>query len=389
MKKYMEKIPLLGVFLTTLSLPTLQRVLKNCVNDRTGFYTIVTPNPEIILKANASDYYRRTLNEGDFSLPDGVGLYYANHFLSNKKLNRITGIDTSIHLLNLFEKRKSSLLIIIPSDGLSSPEIIASYFKEKYPLIKLTVLSYHKQTKKLFFEKINQLRPDGIFCTLGAPHQELLINEIKKKANFPCVAISNGATVDFLVGTQKRAPKLFQKTGIEWLWRLIKQPNRWRRIFNAVIVFPLFVVFWRLRRDFIYRHTVLAYIKNSNNEILLGYFPEASFWGFPKGGRNHGEKLEQTACREVFEEFGIPESLLKINRIKKKIYRYEWSSWFRSLRGFRGQVVSVVFMEYIGSSTDINVDNYEATDYKWVSEDILETVLSPQIHELAHKIKNF
>jgi len=208
-EKNMEKIEILGVKIDNLTLiKILEKIEYFLLSSRTNY--IVTPNPEIILTAQNNTELKNMLNEADLSIPDGVGLKIASKF---KIKERITGTDLMNNILKKYINKKFKF--IINETGLSS---------KKEVLQKANV-------------KIDESYPDIIFVGLGCPRQEKWIKENIAKYPNTRLILTVGGAFDFLTGKQKRAPLLFRKIGLEWLWRLIKQPKRYKRIFNATIKF--------------------------------------------------------------------------------------------------------------------------------------------------------
>ena len=173
---------------------------------------IVTPNPEIILAAQKDDELKEILNNADLALPDGTGLKFASRF---KIKQTVTGTDIFLEILEKYKDKKYKF--IINQKGLSSKEEI--YKKAEV--------------------QIDEENPDFIFIGLGCPAQEKWIKENLDKYPSTRVIMTIGGGFDFLTGKQKRAPRWMRKLGLEWLWRVIKQPKRIIRIFNATIIFPL------------------------------------------------------------------------------------------------------------------------------------------------------
>ncbi|MFH1772806.1 MAG: WecB/TagA/CpsF family glycosyltransferase, partial [Patescibacteria group bacterium] len=227
--------------------------IEKLLNNKEQYY-LVTPNPEIILTATRHDeelFY--ILNKATLAMADGIGLKIVGWFMGVNLL-RISGADLIKDVLKLAQQQERKVAIFNWKDGLSSAQDIAISLSKKYPKLKLIVQNIdrikNEKTAGAYpinieiFNKIKQFQPEIIFCTLGSPSQEKFIFYNLK--NWPSVkfGIGIGGAFDFLTGKIKRAPKIFRIIGIEWLWRLIKQPCRWKRIYNAVIIFPIQFFLW-------------------------------------------------------------------------------------------------------------------------------------------------
>lgn len=211
-------------------------------------HTIVTPNPEIVLTAADNDeelFY--ILNKADLALPDGVGLKIAAWFLGINLL-RITGADLVEDILKLAEDQSRRVTILNWRQGLSEAEEIKAAVVKKFPGLELQVENINRRPP-YDFSRIIKFSPEIIFLTLGAPYQEKFIFHNLTKLPSVKIGIGVGGAFDFLTGRIKRAPKAFRIVGLEWLWRLYKQPARWKRIYKAAIIFPVRFFLWHLKEN--------------------------------------------------------------------------------------------------------------------------------------------
>jgi N-acetylglucosaminyldiphosphoundecaprenol N-acetyl-beta-D-mannosaminyltransferase len=205
----MEKIKILGIKIDNITFNHVLSSIENYLNSSKTRY-IVTPNPEIILQAQKDKELMDILNTADLAIPDGIGLKIASKF---KIKERITGTDLMFEIFKKYKSKKYKF--IINENGLSS--------------------------KKEIIEKANvqidDNLPDIILVGLGCPQQEKWIKYNSIKYPSAKLILTIGGGFDFLTGKQKRAPLLLRKIGLEWLWRLYNQPKRYKRIFNATIIF--------------------------------------------------------------------------------------------------------------------------------------------------------
>ena len=369
---------------------------------------IVTPNPEIILKAQKDEELFYILNKADLSLADGFGLKLAA-FLMRKKLRRLSGSDILRPLLSLAEKREKKILIINREDGLSSKDDISLFIKNNYPNLKFFIHNANCQyvvpprrhlvdeKEYGFLEKIVDriksnfkfLRGDDILsfeadimiCNFGSPYQEKFVFHNLSKLPTVRVGISLGGSFDFLTGKIKRAPKFFRFLGLEWLWRLFKQPRkRFRRIINAVFVFSSKFFYWKFISRFLYRNNVacLLYRKTENRgmaldnkknkdeldsyEILLvERSEEKDHWQVPQGGVD-SQSIKVAGSRELYEELGIKNFSPK--KIYKNVFKYKTNR--KGKYGFKGQKQSLMIAYFKGDDSDIDINFWDHSDFKWV-----------------------
>lgn len=209
---------------------------------------IVTPNPEIVLHAEFDPCYRAIVNSASLSIPDGIGLVWASRLLYGRKRGlsgRIAGVDF-IDML-LAHAHKSSLTKQVPLRFLllgGKADVArnsARILKKKFPNFCFYSLQNIRNLHIHFL--INEIiRPDCVLVALGAPAQEKWIRANLKRYPTIKLAMGVGGSFDFISGKILRAPKFMQKAGLEWFWRLIMQPWRVGRAYNAAVIFPIRVI---------------------------------------------------------------------------------------------------------------------------------------------------
>lgn len=232
---------LLGISLHNLSDQELTQTLLRYLNESAP-KTIVTPNPEILLLARRDKTFADVLNRTALSLPDGFGLKFAG-WLNGFNLHRHTGVDT-LELLMRLAGDKSALLL----GNQISAAVTAEIFQQKYPNLKIQIFDPRQmppsgEVEEKIISEIKKLAPVILIVGLGQGKQERFI--AKYLHEFPSVriAIGVGGAFDMISGKRPRAPLFMRHIGMEWLWRLIIEPKRLRRIANAVLIFPI-VIFW-------------------------------------------------------------------------------------------------------------------------------------------------
>ena len=252
---------ILGIKINNLLCEEILRELEVLLTKQNKkFYQIITVNPEFILQAQKDKEFKGILNSKcTLNIADGIGLKFASWRQGKNLKCRWTGIDLMQEVLKLASKNKQKVFLIANKNGLSSWQETAKAIKKVYSDIEIgginlgaDAASPRQQTivrqqstlniKKLQL-RISTYNPDIIFCSLGAPIQEKILYSLRNNKNVK-LAMGVGGSFDFLTGKIKRAPKWLQVIGLEWLYRLIQEPSyRWRRIFRAVIIFPIRVLF--------------------------------------------------------------------------------------------------------------------------------------------------
>lgn len=199
---------------------------------------VITANPETFKYGEEDNNVKEMLLSSNTTLiPDGIGIVKAAHMLNYQIEERITGVDLASKLLEICNKNKYKLCIL----GATEEVLIAlkNVINDKYPNIKLgTFQNGYEDNKDEFFSKISKEKPDVCLVALGIPVQELLIYKHLDKFK-KGIFVGVGGSLDVLSGTKKRAPKIFRKLNLEWLYRIIKEPKRIKRFYNNNIKFMI------------------------------------------------------------------------------------------------------------------------------------------------------
>lgn len=207
---------------------------------------IVTANAEILHKAYLEPDFMRVLEKADLVTADGSGVMWAARALGNPLPERVTGIDLVNHIFSLAEEKEWKVYFL----G-AAPEVVEKAVLNtlsKHPLLRVTGFQhgyYSQEETAGIVANISSIKPDVILVAMGVPRQELFIQEYLKDLNVP-IAIGVGGSFDVMAGIAKRAPVWMQHGGLEWLYRLYKQPSRYRRMF-ALPKFVMEVLWQRLR----------------------------------------------------------------------------------------------------------------------------------------------
>jgi N-acetylglucosaminyldiphosphoundecaprenol N-acetyl-beta-D-mannosaminyltransferase len=212
--------------------------------DRGERLWIVTANPEILLKAKKDRAYREIISSADLRTVDGAGLFFVTNVL-RRKTERLTGVDLSGHLLQYVWKHHLRVGLLGGENG--EAEDAAGHVRDAYP--DLEVLAEQGGTvsedgaedeaTEMARERMMLFSPHILLVAFGHPRQERWIASHRNDFADLRAAVGVGGTFTFWSGRIKRAPAWMRAVGIEWFFRLIQEPKRWRRIWNAVVVFPI------------------------------------------------------------------------------------------------------------------------------------------------------
>lgn len=211
---------------------------------------IVTANPEILLYAKRDPTYWHTLHQADIRTVDGAGLQYVGWFLGASPV-RLAGVELAEKLLKYAQQKHWSVALL---GGEGTTDAALRNLRERYPELRLYAEGGGRVDQKGVGDDVNeealhrltQVAPDLLFVALGHPKQEAWIAKHLQELPSIKVVVGIGGTLDYWSGSLRRAPKFFQKLGIEWAWRLVTQPRRIKRIIDAVFIFPARVVMDRL-----------------------------------------------------------------------------------------------------------------------------------------------
>ena len=206
----------------------------NLKNNKKTF--VVTANPETFMISEKNEDVRKMLLDKEtVMVPDGIGVLKAGKRIGYNIEERITGIDIANELLKFGNEQKKSIYLFgSKQEVIDSMKIV---IKEQYPNLKLVGTSNGYVTDKdKVFDEIVKLEPDIVLVALGIPLQEMLIykhlNRFKKG-----IFVGVGGSFDVMSGMKKRAPKIFIKLNLEWLYRIMKEPKRLKRFYDSNVKF--------------------------------------------------------------------------------------------------------------------------------------------------------
>ena len=196
----------------------------------------VTPNPEIVWVCRRNDNLRNVIDGAKLVLADGIGIILGARILGTPlQGGRIPGINFAAALFMEMAETGGSVFLLgsIPGVAVEAGKKLT----EEYPglVVTGTADGYFNDDAPVI-EKINSASPDLLLVCLGAPKQEFWMAENAGKLDVP-LSVGLGGALDIFAGKTKRAPALFQKLGLEWLYRLIREPRRLKRMTKL----PLFL----------------------------------------------------------------------------------------------------------------------------------------------------
>lgn len=200
---------------------------------------IYTPNPEIIMTAKEDPGFMKILNNADLCTADGIGVVYGAKMLGTPVPCRVAGFDLTCNLLNYMKDTEDSVFLFGAKPGVA--KIAKQKLMEMYPGLKVAGTNdgyFTENDIPVIIDKINNSGAKLLLVCLGMKKQESWIDKYQSELETVRVCMGVGGTLDVFAGEVKRAPKIFIKLNIEWLYRVLKQPSRIGRF----IALPKFVV---------------------------------------------------------------------------------------------------------------------------------------------------
>ncbi|MEA3305973.1 MAG: WecB/TagA/CpsF family glycosyltransferase [Candidatus Omnitrophota bacterium] len=228
-----KRIFISGTGIDNITFENVVKKVKNAV-EYGNLLHIVTPNVDHIIKLQYDSEFKKVYENASLVLADGMPLLWAARFLGTPLKEKISGSDLFLRLCALAAEKKYKLFFLggRPGSALKTAEVL----KSKYPEIRIADVysppfGFEKaegENRKII-KMIKDAKPDILFVGLGMPKQEKWISKYHGEYQAP-VSTGIGAGFEFVSGVVKRAPVWMQKTGFEWLWRLMMEPRRlWKR----------------------------------------------------------------------------------------------------------------------------------------------------------------
>lgn len=189
--------------------------------------TIIAVNPEKVMAAEKNEELRQLINSSTYQIPDGVGILLASKMKGGKISSRVTGVDMMDRLIRFAAEENHKVFLYGAKE-----EVVTTAkqkLEEKYPGLHISGYEngYEKDNEKII-NHINASGAELLFVAMGSPKQELWIRENMGRLNVK-VFQGVGGSFDVFSGKVQRAPLFFRKLGIEWLYRLLKEPKRFKR----------------------------------------------------------------------------------------------------------------------------------------------------------------
>ncbi len=220
---------MLGVPLHNVDTAETLEIIRGFVEEG-GQHKVCIPNVDVIMQAQRNPDLFQILNQAQLSVPDGMWVVYASRFLGTPLKENVKGRILTVHLCQQASELGHSVFLLGGEPGVA--DRAAEILKEQFPNLEVVGtlapplgFDQNQSENNAVIEKLCQAKPDILFVGLGAPKQEKWIANNLSKTGIP-VALGVGCTFDVISGKVKEAPRWMTDVGLEWLFRLTREPGR-------------------------------------------------------------------------------------------------------------------------------------------------------------------
>ncbi len=229
----MRSNKLLGITISKESKSSILEKILKYIDRPTSFLHIVSLNPENLVVTTENESFKKIVETAQIKIIDGVGTVLAGQLLGVEVGERVTGVGLMEELIKVASDRRLRVLMIGGKENLALD--LAQCYSEPFtePKVKglqgiVDIKNIKKGEEVKIFSIVAAYKPCLVFVAFGSPDQELWLDSHKKEFA-GCIVMGVGGAFDYLSGKIKRAPIFIQKLGLEWLFRLLNQPWRWKR----------------------------------------------------------------------------------------------------------------------------------------------------------------
>lgn len=226
----MNKVNILDIPIHKATLNQTADLLMNWINTKQKAAHIVTANSEILYQTTQSYALHQILLEAKLVTADGMGVVWASRIFNDPLPERVAGYDLLLALCARMAKQKHSIFLLGAQPGVAQKA--AEVLQQRFPGLQIAGIQhgyYSPEDEAKLIAQINAIQPDVLFVALGAPRAEFWIKQHIAELQVS-IAMGVGGSFDVLAGKVKRAPIIWQKAGLEWAYRLVKEPKRAARM---------------------------------------------------------------------------------------------------------------------------------------------------------------
>lgn len=245
-----KRYPILSIWVDAIEARQVRDMVVDFIERGSGLHTIFASNPEKNFSVPKDDVLYERFKEADLLLPDGIGMVLAARVLHGVRLSRVTGIWVMQDICKTAVEKGYGIFIYGAKEEVSQAAV--KNLKNMFPGLQIAGRAHGYQPEadmESLVESINESGANILFLALGSPKQEQWISRYEGRLLNVRVCQGIGGTLDVLAGKTKRAPFAFRRLGLEWLYRLITEPKRWKRQ-KVYPVFAFLVFVEKVRASF-------------------------------------------------------------------------------------------------------------------------------------------
>lgn len=231
----MNSIKILGIDIQTHNYASFMEAIASWVDTRSSLQHVCTVNPEFFVIAAQDPSFYRVLLRADVCLPDGIGIVLGARLLGKSFPMRVTGTDGVQYIATEAAKQGWRLFLLGAAPGIAAQA--ATILQKRNPGLRIVGTyagSPADSEADDIIDMINKSQADLLFVAYGAPQQDFWIAKHRERLAVK-MAMGVGGAYDYITGTVPRAPGWLRRLGLEWLYRLIRQPWRWRRMLRLPV----------------------------------------------------------------------------------------------------------------------------------------------------------
>lgn len=241
-----DRIPFMNITIDNVTMEEAVACTKQLAKEGNGAY-VVTPNVDHMIKLHQDDTFAKIYADADLILADGTPIMWFAKGFGTPLKEKVSGSDLFPRVCKMAADEKLSVFFLGGMEGVAKQA--AKVLKRRYPTLSIVGIisppfGFEKDETQMeeICKAIRDAGPDILFVGLGAPKQEKFFEAIKERVNVP-VALHIGGSFDFVAGTIKRAPKWMSKIGLEWFYRMCKEPKRMfkRYMIDDMQIFGLYL----------------------------------------------------------------------------------------------------------------------------------------------------
>jgi len=249
-----SRYPILNIWFDALNLQQIMDRVVMCVESGNRPHTLFASNPEKNFSVPKDPVLYEMFKNADLLIPDGIGIIFAARVLHKISIQRITGVRVMQEICRLSAEKGYKIFLYGAKENVN--ETAAGNLKKIFPGIQIVgrANGYVSETEMdNLINHINKSDAQILFLGLGSPKQEKWFSQYHHRLHNIRICQGIGGTLDVLSGKTKRAPNIFRRFGLEWLYRLMTDPKRWKRqkvypVFATQVIWEKLRVLFNMRK---------------------------------------------------------------------------------------------------------------------------------------------